>query len=82
MNARRIRTIGRKVIVSRDAVAVFNLQWPCSTLRDRSYWFEFATNGDLVDTDVPEHDDGPAATAMAGDCQAWLDDCDMPAWAV
>lgn len=71
----------RKVRVSRDGVAAFNRQWPCSSLRDsRAYWFEFDESGDLIDTDCPEHDDGPAASAMADDCKAWLFDDETPAW--
>ena len=62
----------RKVIVSREEVYQFRQRWPCSNLRDRSYWFEFATNGDLVDTDVPEHDDGAGAVALAEDAKAFL----------
>lgn len=70
-----MQIIGRKVIVSRAEVAAFNAQWPCSTLRaTRAYWFEFNASGDLVDTDCPEHDDGPAALAMSQDCQALLFD--------
>lgn len=72
----------RKVRVSAAGVAAFNRQWPCSSLRaSRAYWFEFASNGDLIDTDCPEHDDGPAAVAMADDCKAWLESDDVPAWA-
>lgn len=62
----------RKVIVSREEVADFRSKFPCSGLRDRSYWFEFGDNGDLVDTDVPEHDDGPGAAALADDAKAFL----------
>ena len=69
-----------KVIASRADVASFNRGWPCSTLSDRSYWFEFDESGDLVDTDCPEHDDGPAAVAMADDCRAWLFDDESPDW--
>lgn len=70
-----------KVRVSREGVASFNRAWPCSTLRDaRAYWFEFDSTGDLVDTDCPEHDDGPAAVAMADDCKAWLFDDVQPEW--
>lgn len=72
----------RKVIVSRDEVANFNSRWPCSELRDsRAYWFEFDSDGDLIDTDVPEQDDGSAAVAMADDCKAFLFDDVMPEWA-
>ena len=69
-----------KVICTRADVASFNRNWPCSTLRDRSYWFEFdPCNGDLIDTDCPEHDDGPAALAISQDARAWLDD-NAPGW--
>ena len=63
-----------KVFVSRDDVASFNRQWPCSELRSsRAYWFEFDEQGDLIDTDVPEHDDGRAASALCDDCHDyWL----------
>jgi hypothetical protein len=71
----------RKVIVSREGVAAFNSSWPCSELRDRSYWFEFDDSGDLVDSDVPEHDDGSAANAMAEDCRVWLFQDENPEWA-
>ena len=73
---------GRKVIVSREEVANFNRRWPCSELRDtRHYWFEFDETGDLVDTDVPEHDDGSAAVAMSEDCKSFLFDGVVPEWA-
>lgn len=72
---------GRKVIVSAAAVASFNRGWPCSRLRDRAYWFEFDSGGDLVDTDCPESDDGPESAAMADDCKAFLFDGDRPEWA-
>lgn len=62
----------RKVRLSREGVELFNARWPGSTLRDRSYWFEFDHTGDLVDTDVPEHDDGPAAAALSEDARTWL----------
>ena len=71
----------RKVIVLRQAVALFNAQWPCSPLRaTRAYWFEFDQSGDLVDTDCPESDDGPAALALAEDCRAFLDSGAVPGW--
>ena len=73
----------RKVWVARQDVARFNAQWPCSELRaTRAYWFEFETNGDLVDTDCPEQDDGSAAAAMADDCRRFIIDGDMPSWAI
>jgi hypothetical protein len=71
----------RKVIVSRNEVSAFNGRWPCSELRDtRAYWFQFDADGDLVDTDVPEQDDGPAASAMADDCRALLFDQTIADW--
>jgi len=58
-----------KVRFSREEIDEFNRTWPCSELRNRSYWFEFNKDGDLVDTNVPEHDDGSAALALSQD--AW-----------
>jgi len=76
-----MKSTGGKVFVSKEEVASFNRAWPCSELRPtRSYWFEFATNGDLVDTDLPESDDGSAASAMADDCKAFLFDNQKPEW--
>jgi len=70
-----------KVFVSRGEVAEFNRRWRCSELRStRGYWFEFDADRDLIDTDLPEHDDGPAATAMADDCRAYLFDDRTPDW--
>ena len=63
----------RKVIVSRDEVLEFMRTFPCSGLRERSYWFEFDANGDLIDTDVPEHDDGAGALALSSDALDFLD---------
>jgi hypothetical protein len=71
----------RKVRVSSVGVALFNGRWPCSELRTtRAYWFEFDESGDLIDSDVSEHDDGPAAVAMAADCLARLDEGERPEW--
>lgn len=70
-----------KVRVTREGVAAFNRTWPCSELRDRSYWFEFDNRGDLVDTDCPEQDDGHAAAAIAEDCKAYLFEDSFPEWA-
>jgi hypothetical protein len=77
-----VQISGRKVFVPPANVAAFNATWPCSTLRDsRAYWFEFDHDGNLIDCDVPEHDDGPAAAAMADDCRAYLFDDTCPQWA-
>lgn len=65
----------RKVRISREGISLFNAYWPCSKLRSsRAYWVEFDAYGDLVDTDCPEHDDGPAAVALAADCQEWMEE--------
>lgn len=71
-----------KVRFDADAVRQFNAVWPCSELRaERSYWFDFDNaNGDLVDTDVPEQDDGGAAAALSGDAQTLLRDGTAPDW--
>jgi len=79
-----IETISRnKVRVTRAGVRCFNATWPCSKLRStRAYWFEFDSRGDLVDTDLPQQDDGPAAAALSDDCKAYLLDNVTPAWAI
>jgi len=70
----------RKVRASRNDVTSFNRGWPCSTLRDtRSYWFEFDADGNLVDTDCPESDDGRAA--LADDCKVFLETGELPIYA-
>ncbi len=71
-----------KIRVSQAGVRAFNATWPCSKLRaTRAYWFEFDYRRDLVDTDVPEQDDGPEASAMADDCKAFCFEAITPAWA-
>lgn len=70
-----------KVRVSREGVRAFNARWPCSELRHRSYWFEFDYDWDLIDTDVPEQDDGSAALALSLDCQMFLEEGILPDWA-
>lgn len=83
-----IETISlNKVRVTRAGVRCFNATWPCSKLRPklrptRAYWFEFDNQGDLIDTDLPEQDDGPAASALANDCKAYLLDNVTPDWAI
>lgn len=75
--------LGLKVIVSRREVQVFNAGFPGSNLQSyRAYWFEFDKRGDLIDTDVPEHDDGDAAKALAEDCKAYLFEGRQPSWSL
>ena len=69
-----------KVRVSRVGVALFNARFPGSSLRDRAYWFQFDEDLNLVDTDVPEQDDGPAAQVMADDAKDWLFYDQTPEW--
>jgi hypothetical protein len=71
----------RKVMVTRNDIAAFNRQWPCSELRStRSYWFDFDELGDLVDTDCPEQDAGSAAGAVADACRAFIMNDQLPEW--
>lgn len=69
----------RKVIFSRDEVDAFRATWPGCKLQSRSYWFEFDAQGDLIDTDVPEQDDGPESVALSDDAKDWLDEYLDPA---
>ncbi len=82
MNNKYISILSASMVrVSRDGVRLFNNRWPCSELRaNRSYWFEFDESGDLIDTDVPEQDDGRAAAAMAEDCKEYLFNNTLPQW--
>lgn len=66
----------RKVIFSKDEIDAFRAQWPGCRLRSRSYWFEFDSDGNLVDTDVPEHDDGTDALALSQDALEFLESND------
>lgn len=64
---------GNKVRFSKEEVRLFMYGYPCSGLRERSYWFEFDNNGDLVDTDVPEHDDGEGASALSQEASVFFE---------
>lgn len=71
----------RKVLVTRLGVALFNAHWPASRLQSsRHYWFEFDHDGNLVDTDVPEHSAGTEADALSDDCLEWLENDTTPEW--
>ncbi len=65
---------GRKVTVSEDGVQAFMRLWPCSGLAGTELWFEFASNGDLVDIGPgdTESQDGPALLALSHDAQSHL----------
>lgn len=79
----KFRRNRRRIIVPANDVATFNSRWPCSTLRTEhgNYIFEFDVIGDLIDCDVPESDDGPAASAMADDCREFMLSGIQPDWA-
>jgi len=71
----------RKVRISREGIALFNAYGSRSTLRaSRAYWFEFDVNQELIDSDVPQSDEGDAATALMLDAAAWLFDGIVPGW--
>lgn len=64
----------RKVRLSSKGVAMFNATWPGSRLtRERAYWWEFDTNGNLIDTDAPSEDDGPELLALSGDAREFFE---------
>jgi hypothetical protein len=72
-----------KVIVSRQEVARFNARWPGSPLNpNRHYGFEFDEQGDLLDSDVPEHQDGTAALALAYACREFYLLETWPEWGI
>jgi hypothetical protein len=58
-----------RVYLSAREVQEFKRHWPGSALRNSSgAWFEFASNGDLVDIG-PYRFDGPDALALSQDAQ-------------
>lgn len=70
-----------KVQVTRHGVALFNARWPCSRLdASRSYWIEFDADGNRVDSDIPEHSDGPEAAALGDDLHGYAFDNTRPEW--
>lgn len=69
-----MKIIKRKVIVERYEVALFREGFPSSGLQNRSYWFEFDDEGNLVDSDVPEQDDGDGATTLSHHAQRFLEE--------
>ena len=70
-----------KVQITRDGVRLFNAHWPCSRLRaSRPYWIEFDADGNRVDSDIPEQDDGLEADVLGDDCHAFAFDGTRPEW--
>lgn len=55
----------RTVQFSRSEVRLFRTGWPCCKLALRSYWFEFDSEGNLIDHNVPTHRDGPESLALS-----------------
>lgn len=70
-----MKAYGNRVCVSADEVKDFMHSWPCSNLNGTRLWFEFASNGDLVDLGPgdTEKQDGPALVALSHDAQSYLD---------
>jgi hypothetical protein len=70
-----MKAYGNRVCVSRDDVADFRSQWPCSGLPDKAMWFEFESNGDLVDVGPMDTSrfDGPDLLALSQNAQEYLE---------
>jgi hypothetical protein len=60
-----------KVRFTKEEVSNFIQSWPGVEDPQRSYWFEFDDNDDLVDTDVPNEQDGSWTVALAYDAKEW-----------
>ena len=58
-----------RVTFGRDEVADFKSRWPCNGLPDRAIYFEFARNGDLIDTNISRQADGGAQQALCDDAK-------------
>ena len=70
-----------KVRISKEGIAMFNAQWQGSELRStRAYWYEFDNDGDLINTDVPEQDDGLASVALSHDAEEFFVNGTIPDW--
>jgi hypothetical protein len=70
-------TKGRKVFVSASEVRSFKRSFPVSGLPDRAVWFEFSSNGDLVDmpswtSSDKYRDAGYALQVLSQDAQKFL----------
>lgn len=64
---------GKRVYYSEEDIRKFNAVWPCSPIIPmEGYFFEFDWRGDLVDSSIPEHMDGDAASALADDARAFI----------
>jgi len=71
---------GNKVFFSTNDVRMFARTWPGCILQDRAYWFEFDGEGNLVDTNIPENEDGLEAIALADDAGQYMAGT-RPRWA-
>lgn len=71
----------RKVTLSSYDMEDFSVVWPgLNYTPNRQYWFEFDINGNLVDCNVHEHEDGYWATVLASDCFDYLFKGIKPNW--
>lgn len=57
---------------NRGEVAKFKRLWPCSGLPNHQVWFEFAANGDLIDTNISDKSEFGAVAALISDARALL----------
>jgi hypothetical protein len=62
----------KRIYFSKREVIEWKRRWPVSGLKDKGYWFEFDTRGDLVDTNVSANEDGGGAAALASDAKEML----------
>ena len=71
----RIYKANRSVRFSKSEIEAFKRIWPCSGLPSVGIWFQFASNGDLVDMGPYKYSrrlrnaDGGALLALAHDAQ-------------
>lgn len=76
-----IKLSSRKVEVSPEGVAKFKSKWAGSKLdSENDYWFEFDSDGNLIDTSVPARQDDYGVSILANDCRDWLFDDKIPEW--
>jgi hypothetical protein len=58
-----------KIIITAHDVGLFNAMWPASPIELRRHYAEFDRQGNLVDHDFNDNEDGAAALALIEDAQ-------------
>lgn len=67
-----------RVVITALDILKFKESWPGSGLISTDRWVEFGTNGDLVDHNFLEREDGPAVLALTAEAEeVWRKEHEM-----